>query len=118
MIKTPSKLIGLISGPAAFTLILLFFRPEGMPPAANAVLATTVWIGIWWVTEVIPIAATALLPIILFPLTGGLPVQATTASYGHRYVFLYMGGFIIAIAIEKYNLHRRIALSVIKAVGS
>ncbi len=118
MIKTPSKLIGLISGPAAFTLILLFFRPEGMPPAANAVLAATVWIGIWWVTEVIPIAATALLPIILFPLTGGLPVQATTASYGHRYVFLYMGGFIIAIAIEKYNLHRRIALSVIKAVGS
>ncbi len=118
MIKTPSKLIGLISGPAAFLLILLFFRPEGMPPAANAVLATTVWIGIWWVTEVIPIAATALLPIILFPLTGGLPVQATTASYGHRYVFLYMGGFIIAIAIEKYNLHRRIALSVIKAVGS
>lgn len=118
MIKTPSKLIGLISGPASFLLILLFFKPEGMPTAANAVLATTVWIGIWWVTEVIPIAATALLPIILFPLTGGLPVQATTASYGHRYVFLYMGGFIIAIAIEKYNLHRRIALSVIKAVGS
>ncbi|MEQ9301238.1 MAG: DASS family sodium-coupled anion symporter [Cyclobacteriaceae bacterium] len=118
MNKTPSKLIGLIAGPASFLLILLLFRPEGMPPAANAVLATTVWIGIWWITEVIPIAATALLPIILFPLTEGLTVKATTAAYGHRYIFLYMGGFIIAIAIEKYNLHRRIALSVINAVGS
>lgn len=118
MNKSPSKIIGLISGPAAFLLILLFFRPEGMPVAANAVLATTVWIGIWWITEVIPIAATALLPIILFPLTEGLTVKATTAAYGHRYIFLYMGGFIIAIAIEKYNLHRRIALSVINAVGS
>jgi sodium-dependent dicarboxylate transporter 2/3/5 len=118
MNKTPSKIIGLIAGPVAFLLILLFFRPEGMPSAANAVLATTVWIGIWWITEVIPIAATALLPIILFPLTEGLTVKATTAAYGHRYIFLYMGGFIIAIAIEKYNLHRRIALSVINAVGS
>lgn len=118
MNKTPSKLVGLIAGPAAFLLILLFFRPDGMPAAANAVLATTVWIGIWWITEVIPIAATALLPIILFPLTEGLTVKATTAAYGHRYIFLYMGGFIIAIAIEKYNLHRRIALSVINAVGS
>lgn len=113
-----SKLSGLIAGPMAFLLILLFFRPEELSPAANAVLATTVWIGIWWVTEVIPIAATALLPIILFPLTEGLSVKATTAAYGHRYIFLYMGGFIIAIAIEKYNLHRRIALSVINAVGS
>ncbi len=118
MKQTPSKLIGLIAGPVSFLLILLLFKPDGMPPAANAVLAATVWIGIWWVTEVIPIAATALLPIILFPLTEGLTVKATTAAYGHRYVFLYMGGFIIAIAIEKYNLHRRIALSVINTVGS
>ncbi|MEM8894143.1 MAG: DASS family sodium-coupled anion symporter [Bacteroidota bacterium] len=118
MKKTPSQIIGLISGPIAFLLILMFLRPEGMPKAAVAVLASTVWIGIWWVTEVIPIAATALLPIILFPITEGLSVKATTAAYGHRYIFLYMGGFIIAIAIEKYNLHRRIALSVIDMVGS
>ena len=63
------KNIGLVSGPLAFILILLFFHPEGLNPAANAILASTIWIAIWWITEAIPIAVTALLPIILFPLT-------------------------------------------------
>ena len=98
MFITP-KNIGLVSGPLAFILILLFFHPEGLNPAANAILASTIWIAIWWITEAIPIAVTALLPIILFPLTGGLGLSETTASFGHKYVFLYVGGFIIAIAI-------------------
>jgi len=113
-----SKNIGLISGPLAFILILFFFHPEGLNPQANAVLASTIWIAIWWITEAIPIAVTALLPIVLFPLTGGLELSETTASFGHKYVFLYVGGFIIAIAIQKWNLHKRIALNIINFIGT
>tara|TARA_B100000575_G_scaffold150744_1_gene120194 strand:+ start:11463 stop:12926 length:1464 start_codon:yes stop_codon:yes gene_type:complete len=113
-----SKNIGLISGPLSFLLVLLFFQPDGLEPRAQAILASTIWIAIWWITEAIPIAITALLPIILFPLTGGLGLSETTASFGHKYIFLYIGGFIIAIAIEKWNLHRRIALNIINLIGT
>ncbi len=113
-----SKNIGLISGPLAFLVVLFLFNPEGLNPRANAILASTIWIAIWWITEAIPIAVTALLPIILFPLTGGLELTETTASFGHKYVFLYIGGFIIAIAIQKWNLHKRIALNIINLVGT
>ena len=113
-----TRLIGLVLGPVAFFLVLFFFRPEGLSEEANAVLATTAWIAIWWITEAIPIAVTALLPIVLFPLSGGLDLSATSASFGHKYIFLYMGGFIIAIAIEKWNLHKRIALNIINLIGS
>lgn len=113
-----SKNIGLILGPLVFILTLLFFHPEGLNPKANAVLASTLWIAIWWITEAIPIAVTALLPIILFPLTGGLGLSDTTASFGHKYVFLYVGGFIIAITIEKWNLHKRISLNIINFIGT
>lgn len=113
-----SQRIGLIAGPLAFLFVHFFFHPEGLSEPANAVLAATAWIAIWWITEAIPIAVTALLPIILFPLTGALDLAQTTASFGHKYVFLYVGGFIIAIAIEKWNLHKRIALTIIYAIGT
>ncbi len=113
-----SKNIGLISGPLAFLVVLFLFNPEGLNPRANAILASTIWIAIWWITEAIPIAVTALLPIILFPLTGGLELTETTASFGHKYIFLYIGGFIIAIAIQKWNLHKRIALNIINLIGT
>ncbi len=116
--KFSSKRIGLITGPIAFILILIFFHPAGLSQEANAILASSAWVAIWWITEAIPIAATALLPIILFPLSGGLELPATTSSYGHKYVFLYIGGFILAIAIEKWNLHKRIALNIINAIGT
>jgi solute carrier family 13 (sodium-dependent dicarboxylate transporter), member 2/3/5 len=110
--------IGLLLGPIAFIIVTLFFHPEGLSKEANAVLASAVWIAIWWITEAIPIAVTALMPIILFPLSGGMGLNETTASYGHKYVFLYIGGFILAIAIEKWKLHKRIALTIIKIVGT
>ena len=112
------KTIGLVSGPILFLVILFFFHPSGLSLEANAVLASTAWIAIWWITEAIPIAATALLPIVLFPMTGGLDVKITTAAYGHYLIFLYIGGFIIAIAIEKWDLHKRIALNIINGIGT
>ncbi len=113
-----TQVLGRLLGPLSFFLISFFFHPEGLSQEANAVLATTSWIAIWWITEAIPIAVTALLPLVLFPLSGGLDLAATSASFGHKYIFLYMGGFIIAIAIEKWNLHKRIALNIINFIGS
>jgi sodium-dependent dicarboxylate transporter 2/3/5 len=112
------KIFYLLSGPLLFGLILFGVDIQGLDPKAKAVLATTLWIAIWWITEVIPIAVTALLPLILFPLTGSMGIKETSAPYGHPYVFLYLGGFIIAIAIEKYNLHKRIALNIIRIIGT
>ena len=110
--------IGRVLGPLAFFYILFFFHPDGLSVSANAVLASVVWVTIWWVTEAIPIYVTALLPLILFPLTGALSLSETATSYGHKYIFLYMGGFILAIAIEKWNLHKRIALTIINLIGT
>ena len=110
--------IGLVLGPLVFSYILFFLHVEGLDYKARAILASVAWIAIWWITEAISIAVTALLPIVLFPLSGGLELSQTTASYGHKYIFLYVGGFILAIAIEKCNLHKRIALSIIKIVGT
>jgi len=112
------KLISLILGPLVFVLLETIGGPESMPESAFHLLAITIWIAIWWVTEAIPIAVTALLPIVLFPIFNVMDLSSTTASFGHKYVFLYLGGFVIAIAIEKWNLHKRIALTIINAIGT
>ncbi|RMG55599.1 MAG: anion transporter, partial [Bacteroidetes bacterium] len=112
------QLTGLLLGPLAFVLVLLVYQPAGLSPEGQAVLATTLWVAIWWITEAAPIEVTALLPGILFPLTGGLAVKETTQAYGHPLVFLFLGGFLIALAIERWNLHRRIALTIIARVGT
>lgn len=110
--------LGLIAGPISFLLLSTMFRPEGLSNQGCAVLASTSWVAIWWITEAVPIAVTALLPIVLFPLSGGLALTKTTAAYGHKFIFLFVGGFILAIAIEKWDLHKRIALTIIKIVGT
>ncbi|SET25098.1 solute carrier family 13 (sodium-dependent dicarboxylate transporter), member 2/3/5 [Salinibacillus kushneri] len=114
----PAQIIGLVLGPVLFILTILFFHPQGLPDAGNAVLACTLWIAVWWITEAVPIPVTSLLPIILFPLTGGLDVDTTTSSYGDDTIFLFMGGFMIALAMEKWNLHKRMALSIISVIGT
>ncbi len=110
--------MGMIGGPIAFIIIKLCFHPEGLSQEANAILACTLWIAIWWITEAIPIAITSLLPILLFPMSGGLDIKTTTAAFGNHNIFLYLGGFILAIGIEKWNLHKRIALNIITIIGT
>lgn len=112
------KKLGLILGPLSFIIIYFGLEIETMPAAAKAILASSSWIAIWWILEAVPLAATALLPIILFPLTGGMDIKTTTAPYSHPFIYLYLGGFFIAIAIEKYNLHKRIALNIINFIGT
>lgn len=116
MLKT--KNIGLVLGPALFVLVQFILPIDGLSVEGKAVLATTLWVGIWWVTEAIPIEATSLLPIILFPITGALGMKATTVPYANPLIFLFLGGFMIALAIEKWNLHKRIALNIIVFIGT
>lgn len=109
---------GLVLGPLLFIAILLMPNPQGLSLAGQAVGATTAWVAIWWISEAIPIPATSLLPIILFPLTGALDIDTTTAPYADPLIFLFMGGFFIAMAMQRWNLHRRIALQTISAIGT
>ncbi|MDO9097277.1 MAG: DASS family sodium-coupled anion symporter [Candidatus Methanoperedens sp.] len=108
---------GLALGPLLFLLILLS-DIEGMSWEAKSIAASTVWIACWWLTEAIPIPATSLLPIILFPLLGALEVGKVTAEYGNQIIFLLIGGFFIAIAMEKWKLHVRIALYIVNTIGT
>lgn len=114
----PKKIIALILGPLSFIILTFFNPPEGMSDSAYFMVGVTLWIAIWWVTEAVPIAVTALLPVILFPTTGIMKISETTAAYGDKYIFLYLGGFFLAIAIEKWNLHKRMALHIIKLIGT
>lgn len=110
--------IGLILGPLLFMITLLYFHPEGMTEGARGVLASTLWVATWWITEAIPIPATSLLPIVLLPLTGAIEMGQVTSAYGDGTIFLFMGGFILALAMEKWGLHKRIALSIILLIGT
>ena len=116
--RLTSGTLGLVLGPLLFAFVQFGPSAEGLSAEATAALAIALWVGTWWVTEAVPIAVSALLPIVLFPLTGALDLGTTTAAYGHKYVFLYLGGFLLAIAIEKVNLHRRIALFIIASIGT
>jgi len=111
------RLTGLVLGPALFLLVLMLPLPEGMSPQGLSVAAIAVLMAVWWVSEAIPIPATALLPVVLFPLTGVLSGAEVTRAYGNHLIYLFLGGFLIAVTMEKWNLHHRIALYTIRLVG-
>ena len=115
---TSVQLIGLFLGPIFFILTLLFLQSESFDSKGIFVVAAALWIATWWVTEAIPIPATSLLPLVLFPMGGIMGNQDTASFYGDDIVFLFLGGFLLAVAMEKWNLHTRIALSIIKAIGT
>ena len=111
------KYIGLLTGIIAFSVILLLPAPEGMSPQAKSAAAVVVLMSIWWITEAIPVFATAFLPMALYPLLQILPASETAVNYGHNYVLMMLGGFFLGKAIETQNLHKRIALVIINIFG-
>ncbi len=112
-----SKIIGLFLGPLLFIIVqLLPF--DIISTKADTVIATALWMVCWWITEAVSISVTALLPLLLFPIFKVMPMDAVGANYGSPIVFLFFGGFVLALALEKVNLHRRIALNIIKKTGT
>lgn len=110
--------LGLYLGPASFLIIQFLISSPDLNPQAQAMLALTSWMAIWWITEAMPIAGTAMLPLILMPMLGILKIDLVSANYMHPTVLLYMGGFLLATGIEKWNLHKRIALNIINLLGT
>ena len=112
------RFAGLFLGPLAAVVMLLLPAPEGLPAAGWHTAAIAVWMAVWWASEAIPLAVTALLPIALLPLLGVSDVGAATAPYANPLIFLFLGGFLIALAMQRWNLHRRIALLVLARAGA
>ncbi len=100
-------------GPIAFTLSL--FLP--MDKGASVVVGTILWMGIWWIGEVVPLAITALLPLVIAPVFGISPAKEISLNYAKSPVFLFLGGFILAKSLEKYNIHKFLAYHIIKVFG-
>ena len=112
-----SRKMGLFLGP------ILFFIFNNLPivlvsEKGDVVIATALWMVVWWITEAVSISVTALLPLILFPMLDIMSIADVGANYGSPIVFLFFGGFVMALALEKVNLHRRIALNIIKITGT
>ena len=112
------KMIGLIAGLVVFLALLALPNPAGLSPEGKKAAAVALLMTVWWITEAIPIYATAFLPLALYPLLGILPAEETAANYGHNYVLMLLAGFFLAKAIELQYLHKRMALVVIKLLGT
>lgn len=122
-----NRFVGLTAGLVG-ALVVYLVMPADLAPSARVTAATAVLMGIWWMTEAIPIPATALLPLVIFPLFSSrtaedgtvtpVTVDQVGASYGNNIIFLFMGGFLIALAMQRWNLHRRIALVTVRAMGT
>ena len=112
------KLIGFLAGPVLFLILSTSLNIEGLEPKAPQVLGLAAWMVIWWITEAVPLPVTALLPLVVFPVLDVFSMEEATAPYANPVIFLFMGGFIIALAMEKQNLHKRIALNIIRLTGT
>lgn len=109
--------IGLAVGPILFCLVMLLPAPEGLSADAWSVVAVALLMACWWATEAIPVPATSLLPLVLLPLVGAVSSSEASLPYARPVIFLLLGGFIAAMAMQKWNLHRRIALNILARVG-
>ncbi|MBO75663.1 MAG: anion transporter [Flavobacteriales bacterium] len=112
-----SKVIAQVAGPLIAALVWWLSIVQGLPDEATRILAAAVWMLIWWIAEAVPLGVTSVLPIVLFPVMGIASIAETTAPYGSHYVFLFLGGFLIALALERWDLHKRFALSVLVFAG-
>lgn len=101
-----------------FLVVLNTVAIEGLSPESTQVLAVAAWMIIWWMTEAVPLPVTALLPLVLFPVLDVFAMGEAASPYASPIVFLFMGGFLIALAMEKRDLHKRIALNIIRVTGT
>ena len=112
------KSVGFFVGIIASFIVLVLPESDGLAPEAQRAAAIFVLMGIWWATEAVPIAITALIPLVFFPLLGVASIEATAAPYANKNIFLFLGGFFLSLAIQKCNLHKRIALTILKFTGT
>ena len=108
----------MIAGLAVFVAILLMPLAEGMSESGQRILAVVALMSIWWVGEGTSLALTALLPLVLFPMLGIMPSKQVAPNYANHLIFLFLGGFMIALAMEKWNFHKRLALWIVNAMGT
>lgn len=116
MVKA-QKIISPILGPVLFACAWAF-QPMGLDATQAKVLGVVIWMLVWWITECVPMAITSLLPLMLFPVLGVMSLEKTCTAYSNRFVFLFLGGFFIALAMEKWSLHRRMALGIVNRTGT
>jgi sodium-dependent dicarboxylate transporter 2/3/5 len=116
--RHPAQRVGLILGAVLFVAILLLPPPSGLSEAGWRTAGVAGLMAVWWVTEAVAIPVTALLPLVLFPALGVLTASDAAAPYAHELIFLFMGGFFLAAAMERWGLHRRIALGILHRVGT
>ena len=110
--------IGLVSGMVVFALLMMLPHPSGLSAPAWGAAAVAIWMAIWWLTEAVPIPVTALIPLVLFPLVGAGTMREAALPYANPVIFLFMGGFLVALAMQRWDLHRRIALHLLSRVGA
>ena len=109
--------IGLFLGPFIAVGVTFMEIPEGMSSVAFKVAIMGILMAIWWATEAVPIAVTAMLPLVLFPLFGVSSIQEAATPFADKVIYLFLGGFIVAFAMQRWNLHKRIALTILQYVG-
>jgi len=107
----------MIAGPVLFIYIYFFTNLEPDQPAVSATLAVALLMATWWITEAVPLAVTSLLPVALFPLLGVMDGKDVSSTYFNHVIFLFIGGFMVALAMQKWNLHKRIALRILMFTG-
>lgn len=115
--RSKHQVVGLFLGPLLSITMIMVGAPDGLSDAGWMTASVGILMAVWWATEAVPIAVTALLPIVVFPLLDIATIQDTTAPYANKVIYLFLGGFIVAFAMQRWNLHRRIALTVLQHVG-
>lgn len=118
MNKSIKSALLLCSGPVLMVLSFFIAPPEGLSNAAWHTAAMTIWLAIWWISEIVPIPATSLVPLVVVPIAGIAPIKSVSASYSHPLIFLFLGGFMLSIAMERWGLHKRIALKTLLMSGN
>ena len=114
----PLRIASIIAGPVLAFVIYALLGNSNLDHAPRAVAGIGVWMALWWMTEAVPLAVTSLLPLVLFPLAGVLPIKDAGVPYAHPLVMLFFGGFVLGLAVEKWGLHKRIALTIVLVVGT